>query len=270
MIRILIVLFLLITTSAHATIDWTLQNQFNFEASPIAMVPASDGKTVYVLTPGKIVVYSVPENRVIDFMPVDRKFDHLTVLGKDKLFFLSSSKDNSVSVFERKKSLDFSGLSFKGPPEAPVTVAVFSDYQCPYCGRLEPLLQQVLEKYPNNVKLVFKNFPLSFHSQARKAATAALAAQGQGKFWEFHHKLFEAASLNDQKIQDIAKELKLDMNKFNEKLKDPAIQETINRDLADGKDNDVSGTPAIFVNGKEVNERSLEGFSRMIDAELRK
>ncbi|GAB7025277.1 hypothetical protein JCM15764A_05250 [Geotalea toluenoxydans] len=128
----------------------------------------------------------------------------------------------------------------------------------------------MLEKYPKEVKLVFKNYPLSFHSHARKAATAALAAQEQGKFWEFHHKLFDSRNINDQKIQELAKELKLDLNKFNEKLKDPAIQRIIDRDIAEGKDNEVSGTPTIFVNGKELGDRSLEGFSLMIDAELRK
>lgn len=128
----------------------------------------------------------------------------------------------------------------------------------------------MLEKYPKDVKLVFKNFPLSFHSNARKAATAALAANEQGKFWEFHHKLYDSKSLNDQRIQDIAKELKLNLNKFNEKLKDPSIQKIIDRDIADGQDNDVNGTPTIFVNGNELKDRSLEGFSRLIDAELRK
>lgn len=121
-----------------------------------------------------------------------------------------------------------------------------------------------------SVKVVYKNFPLSFHNNARKAATAALAANEQGKYWEFHHKLFDSKDINDQKIQDIAKELKLDLSRFNEKLKDPSIQKIIDRDIADGQDNDVRGTPTIFVNGKELRDRSLEGFSRMIDSELKR
>lgn len=128
----------------------------------------------------------------------------------------------------------------------------------------------MLEKYSKDVKLVFKNFPLSFHAYARKAATAALAAHEQGKFWEFHNKLIVSGSLNDQKIQDIAKDLKLDLDRFNRSLKSQDIQKVIDRDIAEGKDNNVSGTPTIFVNGKELGERSLEGFSRMIDAELGK
>jgi hypothetical protein len=122
-------LMMLFASPVHASVEWTLQKQFNLEASPFAMVPAADGRTVYVLIPGKIAIYSISENRVIDFMPVDRKFDHLFVTGKDKLFLLSSSKDNSISIFERKKTMDYSGLPYQGPPDARVVVAVFSDYQ---------------------------------------------------------------------------------------------------------------------------------------------
>lgn len=202
-------------------------------------------------------------------MPVNAKFDHLSVSGRDRYFVLTSSKDNSIHVYERKRTLDYSGLPFLGPPNAPIVIAVFSDYQCPYCRRLDPLLQQVLKKYPREVKLVFKNFPLSFHKYSRKASTAAMAANEQGKFWEFHHKLFDTNKLNDQKIQDIAKELHLDMGKFNEELHDPAIGRLIDRDLADGQDNNVMGTPTIFINGTELRDRSLAGFSRLIDSDLR-
>jgi protein-disulfide isomerase len=267
---VITVIVVFCAANSMAAVDWSMKNQLTLESVPLDNSVSPDGKFIYVLVSGKILVYSMIENKIIDFMPVDRKFDHLSVTGKGKLFFLSSSRDNSINVFEKKKTIDLTGLPFLGQPDARVVVAVFSDYQCPYCSRLDPLLKKVLEKYPKDVMLVFKNFPLPFHSYAKKAATAALAAQEQGKFCEFHNKLFAAGSLNDQKIQDIAKELKLDMNKFNEKLKDPAVQKIIDRDIADGHDNDVSGTPTIFVNGNELRDRSLEGFARMIDAELKR
>lgn len=127
--RYFFLLMLLFISNAQASVEWTLKNQFNIEASPLATISATDGKTMYILIPGKILVYSLFQNRVVDFMPVDRKFDRLAVTGKDRLFLLSSSKDNSISVYERKKTLDLSGLPYKGPPDAPVTVVVFSDYQ---------------------------------------------------------------------------------------------------------------------------------------------
>jgi len=100
---------------------------------------------------------------------------------------------------------------------------------------------------------------------------AALAANEQGKFWEFHHKLFENYKvLNDSKIQDIAKELGLDMEKFNKDMNSPVIAKLINRDLKNGRQVGVRGTPTIFVNGKISKKRDLSGFSEMIEAELKK
>jgi protein-disulfide isomerase len=130
----------------------------------------------------------------------------------------------------------------------------------------------VLEKYPKKIKLVFKNFPLSsIHPFAHQAALAALAAHAQGKFWEFHDKLFENyKTLNDSRIQEIATEVKLDMDKFNKAVKDPSIQKLIARDIADGKGAGVEGIPALFVNGKLPAEGSLQGLENLIEAELKK
>ncbi len=109
------------------------------------------------------------------------------------------------------------------------------------------------------------------HPFSKKAAIAALAANRQGKFWEVHHKLFEAGpSLSDAKIQDIAKEQGLDLEQFNKDLKDPFIDAIIDRDIKDGVQSDVRGTPAIFINGKTLKSRGMEGFQQMIEAEMKK
>jgi protein-disulfide isomerase len=129
----------------------------------------------------------------------------------------------------------------------------------------------VLDKYPKEVKLVFKNFPLSKHKFARKAATAALAAKAQGRFWEFHDELFENhRNLNDAKIQEIAKELRLDLERFKKGMKDPAIQKLIIRDVKNGREAGVRSIPTVFINGKLLRNRRLQGFQRMIDAELKR
>ena len=136
---------------------------------------------------------------------------------------------------------------------------------------LEPLLRQVLEKYPNDVKLVIKHFPLAMHGYARKAAIAAVAAGKQGKFWEMHEKLFASQKeLSDAKVEAIAKELGLDMERFTKDLKDPAIASLIDKDMNDGRQANVQGTPTIFLNGKSFNQRSLQGFQQAIEAELKK
>jgi protein-disulfide isomerase len=134
-----------------------------------------------------------------------------------------------------------------------------------------PLLEQVLEKYPDDVKIVYKNFPLRNHKFAIKAATAALAAESQGKFWEFHDLLFKNYNkLNDQKIREIALELGLDQTEFEKKMKDPKITAMIRQDVREGAQAGVRGTPTIFINGRRLNDRSLKGFQAVIDKELQK
>lgn len=129
----------------------------------------------------------------------------------------------------------------------------------------------MLDKYPTEVKLVPKNFPLSKHKFARKAAAAALAAHNQGKFWDFHNKLFENyKSINDAMIQGIAEELGLDMEKFDKDMQSRAVKGLIARDINDAMRIGVRGTPSIFINGKVLRNRSLPGFQRMITAELEK
>ena len=134
-----------------------------------------------------------------------------------------------------------------------------------------PLLGQVLEKYPQDVKLVFKNFPLRNHKFALPAAMAAHAAGKQGKFWEFHDVLFKNYNrLNVQKVQEIAQQLKLDPVQFKKDQKDPQIRALISRDLADAAKADVNSTPTVFINGRLLRNRSLAGFQSMIEKELKK
>ncbi len=125
--------------------------------------------------------------------------------------------------------------------------------------------------FSDEVKLVVKNYPLNNHKFARKAAQAALAAKVQGKFWEYHHKLFQNYnSINDGKIQDIAKELNLDMEKFNKDMNSKEVQYIINRDVQNGRRIGVRGTPTVYINGKRLNNRKIPGFTKMIEAELKK
>jgi protein-disulfide isomerase len=125
--------------------------------------------------------------------------------------------------------------------------------------------------YKDKLKIVIKHFPLTNHKFARKASLASLAAHEQGKFWEFHTNLFENyQSLDDDKIVQIAGELKLDMNKFKSDMNLPKFQHIINRDIQNGRKIGVTGTPTIFINGKRLIRRNLSEFIKKIDAELKK
>lgn len=134
-----------------------------------------------------------------------------------------------------------------------------------------PLLEQVLEKYPKEVKLVVKNFPLRQHKFARKAAIAALAANRQEKFWQLHDRLFDNYNkLSDKKIREIAQEVGLDMEKFEKDRKDPRIVVMVNKDLRDAAKAGVQGTPTVFINGRLLRNRTLKGFQAVIEKELQK
>jgi len=134
-----------------------------------------------------------------------------------------------------------------------------------------PRLEQVLRDNPEKVKLVFKNFPLRNHQYAASAAMAALAADAQGKFWEFHDRLFaDFNHINDQKIQDIARELGYKTAEFEKQMADSRILSRIRQDMQDGTAAGVRGTPTVFVNGRRLKNRTLKGFQDLIDKELEK
>jgi protein-disulfide isomerase len=129
----------------------------------------------------------------------------------------------------------------------------------------------VLEQYPQKVKLVHKNYPLRNHKFAMKAAKAALAAHQQGRFWDYHHKLFKNyKQLNDAKFQSLATDLALDLERFKRDMNHASVQQLIYRDVKEGRDAGVRGIPAVFVNGKLLKRKSVMGFQQMVNAELKK
>jgi protein-disulfide isomerase len=159
----------------------------------------------------------------------------------------------------------------KGPATAPVTIVEFSDFQCPFCTRVNPTLKQVGDKYGEKVRVVFRNFPLlQIHPQAAKAAEAASCAADQGKFWEMHDKLFA----NQQKlaVEDLkahATELGLKADEFNQCLDSGKKEADWKHDMNEGTSYGLSGTPAFFINGRLISgAQPLEAFSAIIDEEL--
>jgi protein-disulfide isomerase len=162
------------------------------------------------------------------------------------------------------------GTSFiKGNKNAPITVAEFSDFQCPYCAKFSPTIDQVLKAYPNDVKFVYKDFPLSFHKQAKNAAKAARAAGEQGKFWEMHDLIFtKYATVNEAMFKEFAGKLNLDMNKFLADFSGNKYDNLIQQDINLGRQSGVTGTPSLFMNGKRMQRRSFDDFKQAIDAIL--
>jgi protein-disulfide isomerase len=160
----------------------------------------------------------------------------------------------------------------KGPASAPVTIVEFSDFQCPFCSRVVPTMEQVLSKYGDKVRVVFRQFPLAFHENAQKAAEASLCAHDQGKFWEMHDAMFQnqqALAVDALKAQ--AAKLGLNAETFNSCLDGGKHAATVKADFTAGSAAGVSGTPAMFVNGRFISGAvPLEQITPVIDDELRR
>jgi protein-disulfide isomerase len=157
-----------------------------------------------------------------------------------------------------------------GPADAKVTLVEFSDFQCPFCSRAANVVSQVKEKYGDRVRFVFRQFPLSFHKQAHLAAQASLAAHAQGKFWEYHDKLFaDQTALDRAGLEASAKAVGLDMGKFKKALDDSSYADAVDSDHKLGQEVAVDGTPTVFINGKRAkNPTDFAAISAEIDALL--
>jgi len=164
------------------------------------------------------------------------------------------------------------GSPFQGPERAKITLVEFSDFQCPYCSRAIAEVENILRAYPKDIKLVFKQFPLEIHSEAQMAAEASLAANAQGKFWPMHDKLFaNFRKLSRDNIFLWAKESGLDMEKFKVDLQSGKYRPVVEKDVKDGFDAGVQGTPTFFINGQRYNGLlDLASVKGILDAELKK
>lgn len=163
--------------------------------------------------------------------------------------------------------------AFKGDADAPVTIVEWSDYQCPFCGRFySDALPQIEEQYikTGKVKLVYRDFPLSFHPQAQKAAEAAECAKDQDRFWDMHDRLFDnQASLSVGNFKVWAKELGLDTDAFNTCLDSGSKASEVQKDMLDGQKAGIRGTPGFMIDGKLVSgAQPFAVFASIIDEAL--
>jgi protein-disulfide isomerase len=160
----------------------------------------------------------------------------------------------------------------KGPANAPLVLVVFSDFQCPFCKRVEPTLAELEKHYAGKVRVVWKNFPLPFHANAEPAAEAAMAADAQGKFWPMHDRLFaHNTALDRESLENDAAAIGLDLPRFRADLDAGRYKARIEADKQEGSDLGVVGTPAVFINGRKIaGAYPFETFQKIADAELGK
>jgi protein-disulfide isomerase len=163
------------------------------------------------------------------------------------------------------------GAPFKGSEKAPVTIVKFEDFECPFCKTVQPTLAAVLKKYEGKVRLVHKDLPLEqIHPQAQLAAEAARCAGEQGKFWDYHDALYgNSPKLGAGELKSYAKQVGLNAAPFDQCLASGKYKAAVQKDLAEGAQLGVTGTPSFFINGREISGAlPVESFAAIIDEEL--
>lgn len=165
------------------------------------------------------------------------------------------------------QEIDLSESPSRGPEDAPIVLVEFTDYQCPFCATAQETLRQLIEMHPGKIRLVSKNLPLDFHGQARLAAVAALAANRQGKFWEYRELLFKnQRAMTETDLISYAAQLKLDLKRFQSDLKDQRLFDVVDRDVKQAQALGANGTPTFFLNGQPiVGSRPLAVFNTLIE-----
>jgi protein-disulfide isomerase len=167
--------------------------------------------------------------------------------------------------------LSITGAPVRGSEKAKVTIVKFEEFQCPYCKAVQPTLKELLKRYDGKIRLVHKDLPLDqIHPRARPAAEAARCAGEQGKFWDFHDMLYaNGAKLTDEEFKSAAKEVGLDTDSFDKCLASGKFKGAVQKDLLEGAKLGLNGTPAFFINGRELTgAQPLEAFAAVIDEEL--
>lgn len=263
--------------TAQAKVDSEVSNSFKAANAPLDLASSVNGKYIFVLSKGSVEIYT-NDGKLEDAIAVDPSFNRISVSGLDlanieEKIFLSSESTGNVQELSYSfiVSIDITNAPFLGMPNAPVNIVIFSDFQCPYCSKLGPTFDEILKKNPETVKISFKHFPIRGHAQAMPAGLAAIAAQKQGKFWQYHDLLFQnMRDLKPEKYLELATSIGLDMDQFKKDMADPQSMAQVSKDQQDGVNAGVKGTPSIFIDGRKVKDRTVAGMQKIIDEELAK
>lgn len=218
------------------------------------------------------VAVTMDEAKLKEFILQVIKDNPKVIMDTVNEYVRDQQKVKETQEFEeslKKRANDTAGenVPIKGNEKAQITVIEYSDFQCPYCAKGAESMKELLGRYPDKVKIAFKNNPLNFHNMAMPAAKAALAAHKQGKFWEYHDLLFQnSAKLSEELFSKFAQDLKLDMTKFDADRKSEEIAKQIEAEMNKAKELGLNGTPSFLVNGVIVRgTKGLDYFAKIID-----
>jgi protein-disulfide isomerase len=183
----------------------------------------------------------------------------------------ASPKAHRPKLLEDPVTIDVAGSPVKGPEDARITLVEFSDFECPFCFAAVASVNEIMAAFPKDIRLIYKQFPLETHPHAQIAAEASLAANEQGKFWEMYNVLFKnSRRLSRENILAWARDIGLNMDKFQADLASGKYKGVIEKDLKDGETAGVYGTPSFYINGKQYNgEVTLDALKPILLAELK-
>jgi predicted DsbA family dithiol-disulfide isomerase len=252
-------------------VDWSVLTTWKLDTVPLDLVHSLDQKKVFILGFDHNVHIYNADGLKLGVIPVNKGVTAIDIAPRGERLFLINGEENSFTAINVSfpVKIDISKAPYLGPENAPVTLTVFSDFQCPFCSKVQPELEKLLENNPTNLKITFMHMPLNMHEYAQPAAHAAIAAQNQGKFWQMHDALFAIEELNLQKIDEAAKSIELDMNRFQKDMNSPQTHQRLLEDMRAASKADVTGTPTLFINGRRVMQRDPGSIQTMIDRELK-
>jgi len=189
----------------------------------------------------------------------------------DKLEKILSGRKRPQVDYNKVHDIKLTDSYFRGPKDAKATLVEFSDFQCPYSKRVLPLVQDLLDTFPKDLKHVYKHFPLGFHKRAVPASKACIAAGMQGKFWEMQDILYKnAKALEDKDLIKYAEKIELNVEQFEKDLKSEKVAKFVKDDIAEARRVKVTGTPTLFLNGKRVKNRQADAMKKVIEDIIKK
>jgi protein-disulfide isomerase len=256
--------------NAAGNLNWSVQASWPIPAKPLDIAQSLDNKKVFILgADSKVYIFS-PDGKQLGALPVDPGVNAIDIAARGEMLYLVNDKTKTYTAIDVSfnQKIDITGAPVRGAENAPVTLVLFSDFECPWCGKLEPTLAELLAKNPDKLRIVFKHLPLPMHQQAEPAALAAIAAQKQGKFWEMHDALFQTTNWTPTVIDEIAQRVGLNLEQYKADVSGPEVQAQLAKDKTDAQTADVSATPSMFVNGRPARERSLPALQKMVDDAL--
>lgn len=249
----------------------TPQELFTQEVIPhIKLVTEADARKFYDENKERVKApFEQMAAQIIDFLK-EQEFQNAAGVYATQL-----RKNAAIQIYLKEPdppvvNIAIDDQPMKGNPNAPVTIIEFTDFQCPSCGKTQPLLEEIAKEYGDKLRLVARDFPLDQHQFAEKAAEAAEAAREQDKYWEYTAILFKnQEALAVPNLKEYATQVGLDRAKFDQALDSGKFADKVKRDLREGEKLGVGSTPTLFINGKRVRDKTREGLKAMIDTALK-